>query len=94
MSARGSARSSWIRELEALCGGDVPERALDVVAQVAEADVADVDRDRAGLDLREVEDVVDEARRSLPDEWIVFANSTCFVREVPVGVLARAGRTG
>ena len=32
--------------------------------------------------------------RSLPDEWIVLANSTCFGGQVAVGVLARAGRTG
>ena len=27
--------------------------------------------------------------RSLPDEWIVFANSTCLRRQVAVGVLAQ-----
>ena len=32
--------------------------------------------------------------RSLPDEWIVFANSICRGDQVAVGVLARAGRRG
>ena len=48
------------RELEALRLGDVAERALDVAPQLLEAVVLDVHRDGARLDLRQVEDVVDE----------------------------------
>ena len=48
------------RELEALLLRERPERALDVVADVAERDVAGVHVHLPGLDLREVEDVVDQ----------------------------------
>ncbi len=43
--------------------GDVAEVAFDVVAQVGEGDGLDFDRDRARLDLRQVEDVVDQMQQ-------------------------------
>src|SRR5262249_14852960 len=46
-------------EIEPLRLGDVPERALDVVLQILEVNLADVDDDRARFDLGQVEDVVD-----------------------------------
>ena len=50
-------------ERQVLGLGHVPEVAVDVVAQAGEGDLLDLDRDRAGLDLREVEDVVDEVQQ-------------------------------
>ena len=47
-------------ERQVLGLGHVPEVAVDGVAQAGEGDLLDLDRDRAGLDLREVEDVVDQ----------------------------------
>src|SRR6266545_3101343 len=63
--SRQGVRQSRIQldpEVQPLRRGDVAERALDVILQVSEPDVADVDDDRAGLDLREVEDVVDQVQ--------------------------------
>ena len=47
-------------ERQVLGLGHVAEVAVDRVAQAGEADVLDVDGHRAGLDFREIEDVVDE----------------------------------
>jgi hypothetical protein len=52
---------------------DRPERPLDVLLEVASRRSPQVDRDRAGLDLREVEDVVDELQEVVAEEWIIFA---------------------
>jgi hypothetical protein len=51
------------REAQVLGLGHVAERAFDVVAQVAEAVLGNVQRDGAGLDLRQVENVVDEGQQ-------------------------------
>ena len=48
------------RERQPLLLGDLAERLVDVVAQVGEPDLADVDRHGAGLDLCEIEDLVDQ----------------------------------
>ncbi len=50
-------------EGEALLLGDVPERPLDVVAHLVERERARVDRHLARLDLRQVEDLVDELQQ-------------------------------
>ena len=50
-------------ERQVLGLGHVPEVAVDVVAQAGEGDFLDLDGDRAGLDLREVENVVDEVQQ-------------------------------
>src|SRR6185437_6550803 len=50
-------------EGEALFLGQLTEAALDIVAQIVERYVADVDTDRAGFDLREIEDVVDQGQQ-------------------------------
>ena len=47
-------------EVELLALGHVAERAIDVIMQIAEGDIADIDDDRAGFDLRQIENVVDE----------------------------------
>ena len=61
-SDRGVSGSDIEVEDQRLGLGHVAEGPLDVVDQVAD-DVPDVDDDRAGLDLREIEDVVDEAEQ-------------------------------
>ena len=43
--------------------GLVPERALDIFAQVREGDFLAVDRDRSGFDLRKIEDVADQMQQ-------------------------------
>ena len=50
-------------ERQVLGLGHVPEVAVDVVAQAGEGDFLDLDGHRAGLDLREIEDVVDEVQQ-------------------------------
>src|SRR5207247_5474114 len=54
------------RQVERLRLGDRPERPLDVLLQIGEGQVAHLDRHRAGLDLGEVEDVVDELQEVVP----------------------------
>ena len=56
----GSRGSNRIRNSDALGLGDVPERPLDVAVQVVQPQLAGVHHHRARLDLRQVEDVVDE----------------------------------
>jgi hypothetical protein len=41
----------------------VAEGALDVILKLAEADIADIDDDRSGFDLRQVENVVDQRQQ-------------------------------
>ena len=55
-------------KLQVLLVGKLAERPLDLVLDLAERDLADVDRGGAGLDLGEVQDVVDEGQQ-------VFARS-------------------
>ena len=50
-------------ERQVLGLGHVPEVAVDGVAQAGERDLLDLDGDGAGLDLREVENVVDEVEQ-------------------------------
>ena len=50
-------------EGQVLVLGDVPEVAVDGVAEAGERDLLGLDGDRARLDLREVEDVVDEVEQ-------------------------------
>ena len=50
-------------ELETLLLGDRPEGAIDVIAHVGERDVLDVDVHAPGLDLGEIEDVVDQRQQ-------------------------------
>ena len=50
-------------ERQVLGLGHVPEVAVDVVAQAGEGDFLDLDGDGAGLDFREIENVVDEVEQ-------------------------------
>ena len=63
VSVRGRSASNVHVEGQVLVFGHVPEVAIDGVAQAGERDLLGLDRDRAGLDLREVEDVVDEVEQ-------------------------------
>src|SRR5439155_1581690 len=51
------------REAESFLGRHLAGRPLDLAPDLLERDLADVDRGRAGLDLGEVEDVVDEGQQ-------------------------------
>ena len=59
----GQARIELDEEIEVLRFRDVAERALAVVVQVVEAQLAHVDHDGARFDLRQVENVVDERQQ-------------------------------
>ena len=56
----GQVRVHFNGEFQALGLSHVPEGALDVAVQIGETNLAEVDRHRAGLDLGEVENVIDE----------------------------------
>ena len=82
------------REVHVLGLGDVAEGALHVQLQVdrrssltSTTTVPDSILDRSRMSLISVS-------RSLPEEWIVLANSTCLGVRLPSGFLAAAGRTG
>ena len=53
-------------EVDVLGLGDVTERALDIAAQLIEHQVGGLDRHGSGLDLRQVEDVVDQREQIVP----------------------------
>ena len=50
-------------EVEALVGGELAEGPLHVLLEMRHRHVADLDRHRAGFDLRQVEDVVDQVEQ-------------------------------
>ena len=56
----GRSSAKWTLNGRFLFLGHVPEVAIDGVAQAGERDFLDLDGDRAGLDLREIENVVDQ----------------------------------
>ena len=87
MIDRGSSGSSSIDEVDALGLGHVAERALDVVVQVVEPQLADVDHDRARLDLRQVENVVDQHQQVVAGRVDRLGELGLLRREVAVGVL-------
>ena len=94
MIVRGTTALDVDLELEPLGFGDVAERPLDVVEQLREAQLADVDDDRARLDLRQVEDVVDQREQVLAGGVDRLGELRLLVRQVAVRVAATAGRTG
>ena len=65
------------------------EGAQAVVAQLGEADAADLDVHLAGFDLREIENVVDERQQVGTRAWMVSAYFTCFGSQVLLGVLGQ-----
>ena len=84
----GQLRIEADEEVDVLRLGHVPEGALDVAVQVVQAQLAastttvpDSILDRSRMSLMSIS-------RSLPDEWIVLANSVCLAGEVALGVLA------
>ena len=52
-------------EADALPFGDVAEGAFHALAQLVEAQLADIERHRARFDLREIENVVDQPQQVL-----------------------------
>ena len=80
------------RELEALRLRDVAEGAFHVVVQVGEPELADVHGHRARLDLREVEDVVDEEEKVRPRRVDGLGELRLPAREIAVGILGKLVR--
>ncbi len=73
-------------ERQVLGLGHVPEVAIDVVAQAGEGNFLDLDGDGAGLDLREIENVVDEIEQVGAGGVDVAGELDLLVREVAAGV--------
>src|SRR5204863_7241465 len=57
------ARIEPDEEIDSLRFGDVPECPLDVAVQILEQQVGRVDDNRAGFDLRQIENVVDQRQQ-------------------------------
>ena len=75
-------------ELEVLRLGHVPEGPFDVALQVVQTELARVDHHRAGLDLRQVEDVVDEHEQVVAGRVDRLGELRLLDRQVAFGVLA------
>ena len=56
--------------------------------QILEQKLGEIDDDDVPVDLGEIENVVDEVKRSLPEAWMVRANSICRAMRLPFTVLA------
>ncbi len=76
-------------EGQVLVFGHVPEVAIDRVAQAGERDFLGLDRYRAGLDLREVEDVVDEVEQVRAGRVDVAGEIDLLGQEVAAGVVSQ-----
>ena len=74
-------------ERQVLGLGHVPEVAVDGVAQAGEGDFLDLDGDGAGLDFREIEDVVDEVEEVGAGGVDVAGKLDLLAREVAPGVV-------
>src|SRR4029079_2633918 len=73
-------------EIDILRLGDVAERALDVAAQLVEHQVGRIDQHRAGLDLRQVEDVVDQRQQVVARGEDRLRELHLLRREIALGV--------
>ena len=76
-------------ERQVLVFGHVPEVAIDGVAQAGERDFLDLDRDRARLDLREVENVVDQVQEVRAGRVDVAGEIDLLGQEVAAGVVGQ-----
>ena len=85
-SVRGEDALGLQREVELLGLGHVPERPVDVVQELVQPQLADVDHDRAGLDLREVQDVVDQREEVLAGGVDRLGELGLLAGQVPIGV--------
>ena len=77
-------------ERQVLGLGHVPEVAVDVVAQAGEGDFLDLDGDGAGLDFREIENVVDEVEQVGAGRVDVAGKLDLLVGEVAPACFRRA----
>jgi hypothetical protein len=84
----GGRSGSISIEVELLVLGDLGEGPLHLVFQVDELHLADVEGDRPGLDLGQVEDVVDQPEEVRPGGVDVAGELHLLVRQVALGVLA------
>ncbi len=76
-------------ERQVLVFGHVPEVAIDGVAQAGERDLLDLDGDGAGLDLREVENVVDQVEQVGAGGVDVAGEIDLLGQEVAAGVVGQ-----
>ncbi len=83
---RGRSSANCNVERQVLGLGHVPEVAVDGVAQAGEGDLLDLDGDGAGLDLREIENVVDEVQQVGAGRVDVAGELDLLGREVAGGV--------
>ena len=79
-------------EVHVLGLGDVAEAALDRALQVVQPQLADLHRDRARLDLRQVQDVVDQHQQVVAREVDGLRELHLPRRQVAVAVLAQLVR--
>src|SRR5690348_15120652 len=89
---RRQPRISADEEIDALRLGDVAERALDVARELVEANVRRVHDDGARLDLRQVEDVVDERQQIVAGRVDRFRELDLLRPQVALRVLAELVR--
>ena len=66
--------------------GDVPEGALDIIPQIAESDFCHIDHHRAGFDLGQVENVVDQGEEIIARGMNGPGKFHLFFGQVPVFV--------
>src|SRR4029078_637455 len=75
------------RKLDGLRLGDVAERAFDEVPQVIQAQLAHIDLDRARLDLRQVENVIDEVEQVVARRVNRLGKLRLLGRQIAAGIL-------
>ena len=83
----GQAEVQRHRELEFPVGGYLSEIPPDVILEIGEIELAHVERDGAGFDLREVEDVVDERQELGAGSVNRLGELHLLLAEVSVGIV-------
>src|ERR1700683_3286907 len=76
-------------ERQALRLGELVERAIHAVTQGGEGDLLGLDGDRAGLDLRQIEDVVDEREQVRAGRMDVPGEVNLLGQQVACGILGQ-----
>lgn len=75
------------REFHSLGLGNVPKRAIDVVAEIFELQLADVQNDRAGLDLGKIQNVVNQRQQIIARGMNGLGELGLAAGEIPLGIL-------
>ena len=77
------------REFDVFGFGDVGEGAGDIAVKIVEQNLADLDHDRAGFDLRQIKNVVDQHQQVVAGAVNGFGGIGLFECEVTFGVLCQ-----